>query len=40
MLTALEEEAYQIKGFDMKADDYVTKPYSMPILLSVNFHDN
>lgn len=33
MLTALEEEAYQIKGFDMKADDYVTKPFSMPILL-------
>ena len=24
MLTALEEEAYQIKGYDMKADDYVT----------------
>lgn len=33
MLTALEEEAYQIKGFDMKADNYVTKPFSMPILL-------
>lgn len=33
MLTALEEEAYQVKGFDMKADDYVTKPFSMPILL-------
>ena len=28
MLTALEEEAYQIKGFDMKADDYVTKPFN------------
>lgn len=33
MLTALEEEAYQIKGFDLKADDYITKPFSMPILL-------
>lgn len=33
MLTALDEEAYQIRGFDMKADDYVTKPFSMPILL-------
>ena len=33
MLTALDEEAYQIKGFDMNADDYVTKPFSIPILL-------
>lgn len=33
MLTALDEEVYQIKGFDMKADDYVTKPFSMPVLL-------
>ena len=29
MLTALDEEAYQIKGFDMNADDYVTKPFSV-----------
>lgn len=33
ILTALDEEACQIKGFDLKADDYVTKPFSMPILL-------
>lgn len=33
MLTALEEESYQMKGFDMKADDYITKPFSIPILL-------
>lgn len=33
MLTALDEESCQIKGFDMKADDYITKPFSMPILL-------
>lgn len=33
MLTALDEEAYQMKGFDMKADDYITKPFSIPILL-------
>ena len=29
MLTALDEEAYQIKGFDMNADDYVTKPLEL-----------
>ena len=34
MLTALDEEAYQIKGFDMNADDYVTKPFSPKILLA------
>ncbi len=33
MLTALDEEAEQIKGFDLQVDDYVTKPFSMPILL-------
>ena len=33
MLTALDEESFQIRGFDLKADDYVTKPFSMPILL-------
>ncbi len=33
MLTALDEESYQMKGFDMKADDYITKPFSIPILL-------
>ncbi|HHV10932.1 MAG TPA: response regulator transcription factor [Clostridiales bacterium] len=33
MLTALDGEAEQIKGFDLHVDDYVTKPFSMPILL-------
>lgn len=33
MLTALDSEADQIKGFDLNADDYVTKPFSMPLLL-------
>lgn len=33
MLTALDSEIHQIKGFDLYIDDYVTKPFSMPILL-------
>lgn len=33
MLTALDSEADQIKGFDLQADDYITKPFSMPVLL-------
>lgn len=33
MLTALDSEENQIRGLDMKADDYVTKPFSMPVLL-------
>ncbi len=33
MLTALEEEEYQIRGLDLKVDDYITKPFSMPVLL-------
>ncbi|MBU5626759.1 response regulator transcription factor [Oscillibacter sp. MSJ-2] len=33
MLTALDAEENQIKGFDLQADDYVTKPFSMPVLL-------
>ena len=32
-LTALDGEAEQLKGFGLNADDYVTKPFSMPILL-------
>ena len=32
-LSALSDENSQIKGYDMMADDYVTKPFSMPILL-------
>lgn len=33
MLTALDGEAEQLKGFDLQIDDYVPKPFSMPILL-------
>jgi two-component system response regulator VanR len=33
MLTALEGEAHQVRGFDLCIDDYITKPVSMTILL-------
>ena len=33
MLTALDGEAQQLRGFVLNIDDYVTKPFSMPILL-------
>ncbi|MDO4273345.1 MAG: response regulator transcription factor [Eubacteriales bacterium] len=33
MLTALDDESYQIKGYDLQVDDYVTKPFSMQVLL-------
>ena len=33
MLTALDSEDQQLKGFGMDIDDYVTKPFSIPILL-------
>ena len=33
MLTALDSEENQIKGLDLQADDYITKPFSMPVLL-------
>lgn len=33
MLTALDGETEQIKGFDLQIDDYVTKPFSLPVLL-------
>ncbi len=33
MLTALDAEAEQLRGYDLKIDDYVTKPFSMPVLL-------
>lgn len=33
MLTALDSEAHQIKGYDLQIDDYVTKPFSISILL-------
>ena len=33
MLTALDGEENQIKGLDLQADDYIIKPFSMPVLL-------
>lgn len=33
MLTALDGEAEQLRGYDLQIDDYVTKPFSMPVLL-------
>lgn len=33
MLTALDSEADQIRGLDLQIDDYITKPFSMPILI-------
>ena len=33
MLTALDGEQEQLRGFRMEIGDYVTKPFSMPILL-------
>ena len=33
MLTTLDGEQEQLRGFQMEIDDYVTKPFSMPILL-------
>lgn len=33
MLTALDDEKNQIRGFDLQVDDYITKPFSMPLLL-------
>lgn len=33
LLTALDAEADQIKGFDKLADDYITKPFSVRLVL-------
>ena len=33
MLTALDGEQEQLRGFQLEIDDYVTKPFSMPVLL-------
>ena len=33
MLTALDGEEQQLRGFGLRIDDYVTKPFSMPVLL-------
>ena len=32
-VSALNDDKSQIKGYDLMADDYVTKPFSMPILI-------
>ena len=34
MLTARSEEVDRVRGFDLGADDYVTKPFSVPELLA------
>lgn len=33
MLTALNGEEEQIKGLDLQVDDYIIKPFSMPVLI-------
>ncbi len=33
MLTALDDEDDQINGFNLRADDYITKPFSMRLLM-------
>lgn len=33
MLTALDEDAAQIKAFELQADDYITKPFSLKLVL-------
>ena len=33
MLTALDDDDSQLKGFDTLADDYITKPFSMPVVM-------
>ena len=33
LLTALDDEDSQMKGFDLLANDYITKPFSMPLVL-------
>lgn len=33
MLTALDSEEHQVRGYNLRIDDYITKPVSMPILL-------
>ncbi|MEW8995285.1 response regulator transcription factor [Clostridium sp.] len=33
MLTALEAEEDQIKGFELEVDDYITKPFSVNLLI-------
>ena len=35
MVTALSDEEDQMKGLDLLADDYITKPFSMPVLRKI-----
>ena len=34
MLTALGGEEEQIRGLDLQVDDYIVKPFSVPVLIS------
>lgn len=33
MLTARDDDESQMKGFDILADDYITKPFTMPLVM-------
>ncbi len=33
MITAMGQEKHQIKGFDLKADDYIVKPFTISLVL-------
>ena len=33
LLTALDGEENQLRGYDLRIDDYISKPFSMPVLL-------
>lgn len=33
MLTARDDDKSQMKGFDVLADDYITKPFTMPLVM-------
>lgn len=33
LITAMEEEEHQMKGFDLQADDYIVKPFSMNLVI-------
>lgn len=33
MLTARDDDESQMKGFDALADDYITKPFTMPLVM-------
>jgi two-component system response regulator VanR len=33
IITALEDEESQMRGFDLKADDYISKPFSVNLLI-------